>query len=257
MRSEPRLPDDSVNLGDQRPVRDLLTLAGAALLALFILILGVGLLTDVVVKLVPREREAQVFAPIVAGVLDDFGEGEPNQAATEALQTVFDRVRAVVEPMPYDFKLKLACSSMVNAMALPGGGVVVTSGLLKVLKTEDQLSFVLGHELGHFVGRDHLQGIGRGLSVAMILGLGVPGGNQLAETLSSALLAHHNRSQERDADAVGVAALIGLYGHAAGAGSALGILEEASGENALDQVDFTRSHPVSLDRREAIEALLN
>ncbi|HAN32740.1 MAG TPA: hypothetical protein DCQ06_14195, partial [Myxococcales bacterium] len=172
MKSEPRLPDELVNQGGQRPIQDLIVLMSAAFAVLVALVIAVGLLTDVVVRLVPRERESTLLRPVVSAFLDDFGEGEAAHEAHQALQALFDKVRAVVEPMPYEFQLKLACTPMVNAMALPGGGIVVTSGLLKLLRNEDELSFVLAHELGHFVGRDHLQGLGRGLTLGIALGIG-------------------------------------------------------------------------------------
>ena len=41
-----------------------------------------------------------------------------------------------------------------NAIAVPGGYVYITRGLLKELKSEAQLAAVLGHEVGHVVARD-------------------------------------------------------------------------------------------------------
>jgi predicted Zn-dependent protease len=41
----------------------------------------------------------------------------------------------------------------VNAFALPGGPVFITRALLDRLQNEAQLAGVLGHEIGHVVGR--------------------------------------------------------------------------------------------------------
>ena len=46
----------------------------------------------------------------------------------------------------------------MNAVALPGGNIVVFAGLLKEIKSENELAMILGHELGHFAHRDHLRG---------------------------------------------------------------------------------------------------
>ena len=40
-------------------------------------------------------------------------------------------------------------SNMINAFALPGGNVVVGLGLLRQMHSEDELAFVLGHEIEH------------------------------------------------------------------------------------------------------------
>ncbi len=44
-------------------------------------------------------------------------------------------------------------SPIINAMALPGGYIYVTRGMLAHLNNEDQLATVLGHEIGHVAAR--------------------------------------------------------------------------------------------------------
>ena len=47
-------------------------------------------------------------------------------------------------------------SDQVNAFAVPGGAVLVTSGMLKLLSNEAELACVIGHEVGHVVRKHHL-----------------------------------------------------------------------------------------------------
>lgn len=42
---------------------------------------------------------------------------------------------------------------MPNAYALPSGAIYITSGMLALLQTEDQLAATIGHEIGHVTGR--------------------------------------------------------------------------------------------------------
>ena len=51
-------------------------------------------------------------------------------------------------PLPYSFHLLLE-REMINAFSLPGGSVYVGEGLLDVMTSEDQLAFILGHEIEH------------------------------------------------------------------------------------------------------------
>ena len=44
-------------------------------------------------------------------------------------------------------------SPEMNAFVLPGGKVCVYSGLFQVLKNEDSLAAVIGHEVGHAIAR--------------------------------------------------------------------------------------------------------
>ncbi len=39
--------------------------------------------------------------------------------------------------------------------------MVVFTGLLEKMTSENELAFVLAHELGHYDHRDHLRGLGR------------------------------------------------------------------------------------------------
>jgi predicted Zn-dependent protease len=52
-------------------------------------------------------------------------------------------------------------SNMVNAFALPGGQIYVTTALMNDVKSDKELEFVMAHELGHFAHRDHMKALGR------------------------------------------------------------------------------------------------
>ena len=54
--------------------------------------------------------------------------------------------------------------SVVNAVAVPGGPIVITTGMLAFLESEDELASILGHELTHVEER-------HGLKLAMDKGL--------------------------------------------------------------------------------------
>ena len=43
--------------------------------------------------------------------------------------------------------------SLKKAFVLPGGGVVVYTGILRVARTDEELATVLGHEIAHVVAR--------------------------------------------------------------------------------------------------------
>ena len=55
-------------------------------------------------------------------------------------------------PYKYEFHL-LSDENTINAFALPGGQIFITYALFSKLENEDQLAGVLGHEIGHVLGR--------------------------------------------------------------------------------------------------------
>ena len=67
------------------------------------------------------------------------------------VSTVFNKLKSKV-PSTYKSQLEvyLLSSSMVyNAFAAPGGKCYITTALLKDLKNDDELAFVLAHEISH------------------------------------------------------------------------------------------------------------
>jgi Zn-dependent protease with chaperone function len=49
----------------------------------------------------------------------------------------------------YEWEYRLAASNEVNAWCMPGGKIVVYSGILPVTRTETALAVVMGHEVSH------------------------------------------------------------------------------------------------------------
>lgn len=123
-----------------------------------------------------------------------------------------DRVRRVFATLtPYlsevDQRLEylplVVDNEMFNAFALPGGTIVVFTGLLDEIDTDEELAFVLAHELGHFHGRDHLRGQGIQLGVgllSLLLTGESSGANALAGSTVSLMRLQYSRAQEQAAD---------------------------------------------------------
>jgi predicted Zn-dependent protease len=106
-------------------------------------------------------------------------------------------------------------SPIINAMALPGGYIYVTRGMLAHLNNEDQLAVVLAHEIGHVTARHAArqtwqQQIGQGLLLGgAILGqtvLGLPAQQllSLGGAAAQLLFLRYSREDELEADGLGV-----------------------------------------------------
>ena len=105
-------------------------------------------------------------------------------------------------------------SDQVNAFAVPGGAVLVTSGMLKLLSNEAELACVIGHEVGHVVRKHHLSLLQKELllqSGAKVVGEAVQSGGPkdevrkfLASEGAELYARSLDRDSERDADGDGV-----------------------------------------------------
>lgn len=108
-----------------------------------------------------------------------------------------------------DFTIALLNSPVENAFAIPGGYVYVTRQLLALMNSEDELAFVLGHEVGHVAARHSNKRQTRS-TIASVLaaGLGALSGSDLvgriAGTGSQLYTLGFSRSQEYEADSLGL-----------------------------------------------------
>jgi Zn-dependent protease with chaperone function len=96
-----------------------------------------------------------------------------------------------------------------NAMALPGGAIVVTDALVKLSRHDDEVLAVIAHELGHVQHRHSLrlalQSIGAGAILVAVTG-DIGSVTDLAAGLPSLLLqSGYSRDMEREADAYALA----------------------------------------------------
>jgi predicted Zn-dependent protease len=115
----------------------------------------------------------------------------------------------------YTWEFNLVSSKEVNAWCMPGGKVVVYSGLLPVTQTETALAIVLGHEITHAVaghGRERMsqQLLAQGIQVAGNVALGsdpktVSVFNQVyGPAAQLGVLLPYSRKQESEADHYGL-----------------------------------------------------
>lgn len=150
------------------------------------------------------EIEKKVFGKFAASI-HNLKEIDP------LVQAVFLKLQSQTD---LDLQLFTICENAPNAFAIPGGAIFVTNGLLKNLKTEMGIAFVLAHEMGHFSHRHHLKGLGRGLGLAagaLFIGLGDSSG--MTNTLTDVLSRAYSRDQEAEADKYALDLLMKSYGN--------------------------------------------
>ena len=113
--------------------------------------------------------------------------------------------------LPWHFAVN--SSEVVNAAATPGGNIIITTGMLRVLRNESELAGVLGHEVAHAVRKHHLAAIRKG-AFAGLLAQGLQAASQGSrnEQLVNALIGPTkelyarglDKSDEFEADRMGV-----------------------------------------------------
>ncbi len=241
-----RLPDDSVNVSDTHPLKEAATLIFGMIAVSTIVFIGVAFFVEIAVPLIPIEMEAKLFGSGWDRITSDMEEEENQQA--EEVQALLDRLAAHWPENPYDYEVGII-PGPPNALALPGGRILVTSELLALAESENELAFVLGHELGHFHDRDHLRMLGRGALFSLLLataGLGDSNTTSLLSLGGTLTDRSFSRDQERDADLFGLELVTEEYGYAAGSDAFFHHIQKMEQEGLV--IQFASTHPLS-DRR--------
>lgn len=148
-----------------------------------------------------------------------------------------------------------------NAFALPGGFIYVSRGLLALANSEDELAGVIGHEIGHVAARHSVQRLSAAAPFAIVGGVAGAVTGIVSERLShlvtgitgfteSILLAPYSRSQEREADTVGIDIAAAAGWDPAGLSRFLHALEREEGmqQDKQTTISFFDTHPATPER---------
>ncbi|MBY0585827.1 M48 family metallopeptidase [bacterium] len=170
-------------------------------------------------------------------------------------------------PQQFEWDFRVVDSDQINAFCLPGGKVVVFTGILPVAQTEEGLATVVGHEIGHAIARHSaermaqtkvVQMVQQGVAVSMsdmapqqvqqVMGmLGV--GSQVG------ILLPFSRNHESEADHIGIL-LMSAAGYDPHEASRFWIRMQEATSDQKRPPEFLSTHPNSERRAEDLEAWL-
>jgi predicted Zn-dependent protease len=145
---------------------------------------------------------------------------------TKRVKRVGERIAAAVEKYmndegmgnkikDYNWEFNLVNDNAINAWCMPGGKVVVYTGIMPVAQTDEGLAVVMGHEIAHAIARHGNERMSQGLvAAAGAAGLAVALKEKPAETQALFLGAYgattsvsilaFGRNHESEADKLGM-----------------------------------------------------
>jgi len=209
-------------------------------------------LVSVVVERIPPAIEARLGALTVESLAQ---RRVPAGLATRTLEDLGQRLAAQTAS-PYTFHWILVDDPQVNAMAAPGGSVVVFSGLMRAAESPEELAGVLAHEVQHVVLRHSLRGMVRDLGWRAMLGIVFSGagdwGGSAATWAAQLGNLRFSRQQEAEADAGGVR----LLERAAIDPQGLATFFARLSRDEQQIPAFLSTHPASEERAQKVRAML-
>ena len=220
--------------------------------------------------LVSSQQLEQMGAESYAKLLADGGrKGVLNRDAA-----MLQRVRAVagrIEPQTAVFRrdapgwkweVNLLASDELNAFCMPGGKIMVYSGLLTQLQlTDAEMAVVMGHEIAHALREHSREQVSQAMAAqatigigAALLGLGQGSADLAGAGYQSLIATRFSRTDEAEADRMGLE-LAARAGYDPRAGVTLWRKMIAANRGAHPP-EFLSSHPAESSRVQQIEALL-
>lgn len=260
MKYTPKLPSNNVNVSNEHPLREFAILVFSAGVIMLITFVFLGLMVDRAVEYLTPEMERVIFGTVQAATQPDDAEivfpektAQIKSLLAQLKPCMFGETYA-----DYPIQLDVTDSEQMNAFALPGGRIIMLSGLLDRLETENGLAFVLAHELAHFTNRDHLRGLGRSVVLVTASAFFTGASSELTSILTPAIQfssAHYSQSRESLADAAALKGLNCHYGHVGGATEFFEKILAEDGQTDLAFVHYFSSHPEVKARIEHIKSL--
>ena len=235
------------------PVGRRAVVVGAVSLALFGAVMGgfymaAPWLSSRIAAKVPVETERRLSASASAWVVKRACTGEGAAEALDRLVTRLDPDRTI------GADVHIVAMPIANAFALPGGTVLVTSGLLESAEGEEEIEGVLAHELSHVKHRHALAHTIRGalLGGLWAVTLGDYSGLMVIDpkTAYETATLRYTREAETEADQ---GALETLTLRRIPAQGLVNFLQRTSSEES-GSLSFLSTHPASSDRIRALSA---
>jgi Zn-dependent protease with chaperone function len=242
-----KLPEETSNVSRGSPLVELVQLVVGGLAVLLLLVGLGGLAADAVAGRISPERERALFGAVTGTLTIERADDR------ERLERVMASL-GPAEPRPVVGVME---SDELNALALPGGAIVVTRALLDQVD-DAELAFVVAHELAHLEHRDNLRAIGRAVVLTVALSVvGVESGLPVdaGELAGRVALHRFGRRRERAADAAAVRRLLARGLDATASVRPLERLadREGRGDRALA---WLATHPLGTQRIDAARQLL-
>jgi Zn-dependent protease with chaperone function len=237
--------------GMTRAQRIVLFSAIASIVLFSIPFLLAGPLGRFAVRFVPTTVDQEIGQEGVREAIAQISRGGAGEISDPKIRSVVDAVmKRITVPVErqvrergWRFDVHILDSRMVNAFALPGGPVLVTTAMLEFLESPEELAGVLSHEISHVTRRHGVERMVRDQGLSLVL----RGDSSISKVLvaQAAWLGSmsYSRENENEADASGVSLCLDSAVDPRGLPAFFERLSGLSGAGG-----FSLSHPVTKDR---------
>ena len=168
-----------------------------------------------------------------------------NPVLQNYIESVGQKMAKVSQKPNFEYHYVALNDKMVNAFALPGGSIFITSGLLKKLTSEAQLASVLAHETAHVVARDTMNSLSKELGFELVLSAVTTEKTSqsavaVAKITNQIVSLRYSRDDEKIADKAGLDYMVKAGYNPNGMAETMQMLQEQSKSGTIE---FLSTHP--------------
>lgn len=202
-------------------------------------------------NLISEEQAAALGREAHQQTIEQFGVYDERPEINQLVERVGRRVASVSDRPELGWTFTVLDSPMLNAMALPGGYIYITRGMLERMNSEDELAGVLGHEIAHVTARHATQRISQAqlAQIGLVVGA-IAAGPEATETYGglaqlgvNLLFQSYSRRQESESDLLGTAYMAEAGYNPLGAAEMLKTLSRLRGQETSRIDQYFQSHP--------------
>jgi predicted Zn-dependent protease len=162
----------------------------------------------------------------------------------------------------WKWEVNVISSDQINAFVMPGGKIMVYTGLAKQLALSDaELAVVLGHEMSHALREHSREQVSQALAAqaaigigAALFGLGQGSADVAAVGYQTLIATRFSRTDETEADRMGLE-LVARGGYDPRAGVSLW-QKMIAAKSGAQPPEFLSSHPTDASRVQTMQSLL-
>ena len=219
--------------------------------------LAASMATRFLVNQVPVDYEVRLGQEALVTLTEELALPiTTNSTRIRELNAIADRLARGLPPHPYRFTFRLVEAPWPNAMALPGGSILVTTGLFATAANSEEVAGVLAHEMAHVTHRHGLRRLIATAGPYYLMRLFISDRQALLSAMgeSSHLLRaqSYSRDLEREADVSGWTYLVAAHIDPRGLGA---FLEKTGTREAELIPSILRSHPPDQERIDYLDRL--
>ena len=168
------------------------------------------------------------------------------------IKKIFNNLIQYVERTTINYNYKIVRTDEVNAYAIAGGNMYINTGILDFLDDEDEIAFVIAHEISHNEKRHCIKRV----QYAVLASSVDPSFGQIVQVAYGMYSMPFSKYDEFEADENGVKIMLKAGYKKSGAVSFFEKLEKLEKEYGADQRDalndFISSHPTARERRDRV-----